>query len=230
MSEPEKTARLVWMNGQEIKQQWILAKPVTRIGRSEDNDVVAHDRCVSRHHARIRCTGDQHTIRDLGSKNGILINGRPIADVAVLSNEDEIRLAPAFTLTFVDPGSEIRLQTGESVRSLELDPESRQARIRGTFLRPPLSRAQFTFLALLAEQPGRVYSRNEIISAVWPNDEAEGISNAAMDALVRRTRLRLRELDPEQPYILTVRGHGFRLEANHGLAPHLGRPLAKEGA
>jgi DNA-binding response OmpR family regulator len=96
--------------------------------------------------------------------------------------------------------------------ALELDRVARQVYIRGRLLSPPLSPAQFTFLSLLAEHPGRVYSRDHVIATVWPDDEAEGISDEAIDALVRRVRLRLRTLDATQDYITTVRGYGFKLD------------------
>jgi DNA-binding response OmpR family regulator len=51
-----------------------------------------------------------------------------------------------------------------------------------------------------------------VIAAVWPEDAAEGVSDEAIDALVRRIRLRLRELDPDHEYIVTVRGYGFKLD------------------
>jgi DNA-binding response OmpR family regulator len=38
------------------------------------------------------------------------------------------------------------------------------------------------------------------------------VSEQAIDALVRRLRDRLAELDPDHRYVVTVRGHGFRLE------------------
>ncbi len=69
-------------------------------------------------------------------------------------------------------------------------------------------------LTLLDDQPGRVYSRDEVITVLWPEDSAEGISDEAIDALVRRIRLRLRELDPDHDYIVTVRGYGFKLQAD----------------
>jgi DNA-binding response OmpR family regulator len=96
--------------------------------------------------------------------------------------------------------------------NLELDPDTRQVTVQGQLLSPALSPAQFTFLSLLAEEPGRVYSRDEVISEVWPNDEAEGISDEAIDALVRRIRLRLRKFDEAHEYITTVRGYGFKLD------------------
>jgi DNA-binding response OmpR family regulator len=51
-----------------------------------------------------------------------------------------------------------------------------------------------------------------VIATVWPEDEAEGISDEAIDALVRRVRLRLRKLDATHDYITTVRGYGFKLD------------------
>jgi len=39
-----------------------------------------------------------------------------------------------------------------------------------------------------------------------------GVSQQAIDALVRRLRDRLFELDAEHQYVVTVRGHGFRLD------------------
>ena len=43
-------------------------------------------------------------------------------------------------------------------------------------------------------------------------DAEEVISEQAIDALVRRLRERLAELDPGHAYVLTVRGHGFRFQ------------------
>jgi DNA-binding response OmpR family regulator len=40
----------------------------------------------------------------------------------------------------------------------------------------------------------------------------EGVSEQAIDALVRRLRDRLAEVDPNGEYIVTVRGHGFRMD------------------
>ena len=53
---------------------------------------------------------------------------------------------------------------------------------------------------------------NSVISAVWPEASSEGVSEQAIDALVRRLRERIAETDEEFRYIVTVRGHGFRLE------------------
>jgi len=57
-----------------------------------------------------------------------------------------------------------------------------------------------------------VCSRDEIVEAVWPEVAEEGVSDQAIDALVRRLRERIGEMDTGHQYIVTVRGHGFRLD------------------
>jgi DNA-binding response OmpR family regulator len=212
MSEQKEAALLLWMDDEEIREHWTLSKPVTSVGRWRDNDVVLDDRWVSRYHAQIRREGEQYVIADLGSKNGTLVNGVKIARPTVLADGDMVQVAPLIKLTFVDYGSTAPLPGETPATGLILDQETRQVRVRGKLLAPPLSHAQFTFLSLLAEQPGRVYSRDEIVAAVWPKDSAEGISDEAIDALVRRIRLRLRKLDPAREYVATVRGYGFKLD------------------
>ena len=212
MSEQKEAALLLWMEGEEIKGRWTLAKPVTSIGRWEDNDVVIDDRWVSRHHAQVRREEENYVIVDLDSKNGTFVNGRRIAAPTPLADGDEIQMTPLIKLTFVDYGSTAPLPVEVEAPRLELDLGARQVYLRGRLLDPPLSSAQFTFLSLLAKKPGRVYSREQVIAAVWPEDQAEGISDEAIDALVRRIRLRLRKLDPDHEYIVTARGYGFKLE------------------
>jgi len=50
------------------------------------------------------------------------------------------------------------------------------------------------------------------VEYVWGEEEALGVSEQAIDALVRRLRERIAAIDPGHKYIVTVRGHGFRLE------------------
>jgi DNA-binding response OmpR family regulator len=93
-----------------------------------------------------------------------------------------------------------------------MDPEAHRAWIRDAELEPPLSPAQYSLLALLYEQSGRVVSRSEVVERVWPESNEAGVSEQAIDALVRRLRDRLAEVDAEHEYVVTVRGHGFRLD------------------
>lgn len=212
MSEQTEAALLLWREEDEIKGRWTLSQPITSIGRWEDNDVVIEDRWVSRYHVEVHHDSDQYVVHDLGSKNGTLINGQRITAPTVLADGDEIQVTPLVKLTFVDYGSTAPLPVETQAPALDLDLGARQVYVRGRLLSPPLSSAQFTFLSALAEQPGRVYSRDEVIATVWPDDDAAGISDEAIDALVRRLRLRLRTLDATHEYITTVRGYGFKLD------------------
>jgi pSer/pThr/pTyr-binding forkhead associated (FHA) protein len=79
-------------------------------------------------------------------------------------------------------------------------------------LDPPLSAYQYALLKKLYDQRDQVISRSDLITSVWGEEEAIGISEQAFDALVRRLRDRLKSIDPAHEYILTVRGHGLRLD------------------
>jgi DNA-binding response OmpR family regulator len=67
-------------------------------------------------------------------------------------------------------------------------------------------------LDVLYRSGARVVARADLIEHVWPDEQGEGVSEQAVDALVRRLRDRLAELEPGHSYIVTVRGHGFRLD------------------
>jgi pSer/pThr/pTyr-binding forkhead associated (FHA) protein len=70
--------------------EWPLARSL-RIGRSSGCDVVLTDDSVSRRHAEIALRGGVCVLRDLGSCNGTLVNGRPVLR-ARLRRGDEIVL------------------------------------------------------------------------------------------------------------------------------------------
>jgi DNA-binding response OmpR family regulator len=67
-------------------------------------------------------------------------------------------------------------------------------------------------LQILHEQEAAVVSRDELINGIWGSDAALGVSDQALDALVRRLRQRLAEIDPEITYITTLRGSGIKFE------------------
>jgi hypothetical protein len=62
------------------------------IGRSRDCDVVLGDTNVSRRHAEIRPAGNGWTVADLGSTNGIRVNGRPASGAVPLAPGDRLEL------------------------------------------------------------------------------------------------------------------------------------------
>jgi hypothetical protein len=62
------------------------------IGRSRDCDVVLDDAGVSRRHAELRPAADGWTLADLGSTNGVRVNGRELGDPLRLRQGDHIEL------------------------------------------------------------------------------------------------------------------------------------------
>jgi len=204
---------LVIKAGTAIEKKWAIEKDVVIIGRDEDCDVVLEGRQISRQHAEIRREGNRYLLRDLSSKNGTYLNGQEIDGPAPLQDEDEIQIALRVKLLFVGVDATLPLSLDDAASAgLRLDKVGRRVWVRGQELDPPLSLAQYRVLELLYEGEGRVCSRDEIVEAVWGLDEAAGVTEQAIDALIRRLRDRLAELDPEHAYVVTVRGHGFRLE------------------
>ena len=65
------------------------------IGRSREADVVIDDPNVSRRHAEVRPSGGSWIVRDLGSTNGVKVNGRRIQGPQSLKPGDELVLGTA---------------------------------------------------------------------------------------------------------------------------------------
>ena len=202
-------ALLVLHEGDEIRSSWPLDADETTIGRWPDNDVVIADRWISRHHALITRRGLRYVVKDLGSKNGTFVNGQRLTGPQELEDGDRIQVAPNYQFSFVD--AEATAPVWSAGPRLRLDAAQRQVWVAGQEILPPLSPAQFAFLELLSREPDRVFNRDEIIAAVWPESIALGVSDEAIDSLVRRLRKRLAKVDPAHNYIQAVRGHGFRL-------------------
>jgi hypothetical protein len=74
------------------------------VGRAPESDLVLADAGISRNHARITAGADGPIIEDLGSSNGTLLNGQPLAGPEALRDGDEIQLGEVI-LAFMDrPG------------------------------------------------------------------------------------------------------------------------------
>ncbi len=77
-----------------------ITKDCITIGRSHDNDVFLPDQLLSRHHAEILKADSGYTLKDLGSKNGTLLNGARVNASMPLAPGDSIVLGD-YRLTFV---------------------------------------------------------------------------------------------------------------------------------
>ena len=206
---------LVAQGGPLEGMRWTVVYPLT-IGRDPSCDIVVPDRQVSRHHARLLPDTQGLVLEDLQSKNGTHHNGSRVAKPVRLRDGDvvQIALAQRFLVATSDvtlPLSDVPETLQIEGKALNLDATTHQVWVRGQEVSPPLSSAQFHLLHVLYQWEGQIVPREELIRAVWGED-AVGISNQALDALVRRLRDRLAAADPTHAYIVTVRGHGLRLD------------------
>jgi pSer/pThr/pTyr-binding forkhead associated (FHA) protein len=210
---PRETAMLVLQRGTESGRRWPLDRNKELIiGRDEECDIQLTDRQVSRRHARIAWNGSAYQVEDLGSKNGTHLNGQQLIQAMPLENGDEVQIALRFKLAFVDAGATAPLTFDSDKVGLRIDKETRQVSVSSILIDPPLSLHQYRLIEALWNASGSVVTREQVIEAVWPEASGEGVSEQAIDALVRRLRERIEEIDQEFRYIITVRGHGFRLE------------------
>ena len=95
------------------------------------------------------------------------------------------------------------------IGGLRFDLETYEASVDGRPLQ--LTPSELKLLALLAREPGRVYSRREIMQHLW---DSQYIGDArAADLHVSNIRRKI-ERNPDEPErLLTVRGAGYRLVA-----------------
>jgi len=203
---------LIAQNGPLKGQRWMLNKPLL-VGRETTCEIVVSDRMVSRFHARFTPTSEGIMLEDLDSKNGTHHNGNPVADQVILQDGDTVQIALAQQFLFLTSDATVPL-TGEEDRSkkLQLEMRSRRVWVNDQLIDPPLSALQFHVLRVLYENQGQVVDRHQLVVNAWGEDQAVGVSDQALDALLRRLRDRIAEIDPAHPYIITLRGHGIRLE------------------
>jgi DNA-binding response OmpR family regulator len=103
------------------------------------------------------------------------------------------------------PVSEKLLKIGD----LEIDRERYVVSVRTKPVK--LSATEFKLLLFLAERKGKVFSRDQLLDAVW-RDEAF-VEPRTVDVHIRRLRSNIEE-DPAQPkYIKTMRGIGYFFDA-----------------
>lgn len=207
------TPVLIAREGQLTGERWQIDTENFIIGRGADCNIMLPERQVSRHHARISKENDHYVLFDLDSKNGTHLNGVQVKGSSTLHDGDEIQIALCVKLLFIGTDATVPLTVEEIVPkgNLELDKQQRSVIVGSKILDPPLSLAQFRLLETLYDAKGAVVDRDSIVDVVWPGTGGIGVTEQAIDALVRRLRDRLAELD-DYEYVVTVRGHGFRLD------------------
>jgi DNA-binding winged helix-turn-helix (wHTH) protein len=203
---------LIAQNGPLKGQRWTLNKPML-VGREATCEIVVPDRMVSRFHARITPMPEGMLLEDLESKNGTHCNGNQVDGQIYLQDGDTLQIALAQQFLFLASDATVALNEEElHPGRLRLDMRSRRVWVSDRLIDPPLSALQFHVLRVLFENQGQVVDRQQLVTSAWGEEQAVGVSDQALDALLRRLRDRIADIDPAHPYIVTVRGHGIRLE------------------
>lgn len=212
MDHEEEYPILVAQDGPLKGQRWALSHTLM-LGRDPTCEVIIQDRQVSRFHARVTPTPEGVLVEDLGSKNGTNHNGTEVAGPVMLQDGDLLGIALAQQFLFLTSDATMPLAEGITRNGrLMMDQKSRRVWVNQQQVNPPLSAQQFKLLWKLYENNGQVISRAELVTIVWGEEQMAGVSDQALDALIRRLRDRLASLDPTHQYIDTVRGHGMRLD------------------
>ena len=99
---PVGSALLVVQRGPNLGSRFLLDQDLSVAGRHPDADIFLDDVTVSRKHAEFVRVGQSFTVRDLGSMNGIFVNGERV-EAANLESGSEV-LIGKFRLTFYPSG------------------------------------------------------------------------------------------------------------------------------
>ena len=176
-----------------IGQEHLLQNDVTHMGRAVENEIVILDKRSSREHAVIRREGRRVILEDQGSTNGTYLNGERLQHAIQLRDGDQIRVGDV-AFVFHDPE-----MTSAETPFPELDVNLEAAEVRVNRKLVQLSFKEFTLLAHLYENRGKVCSKDEIGQVVW-SEYQQGVFDYQI------------ENDPNAPQLLiTMRGLGYKL-------------------
>jgi DNA-binding response OmpR family regulator len=183
------------------------------LGRAEENDIVLPGQLISRRHACIRYAARSYILEDLNSHNGTTVNGQCLSTGSQrLHDGDCIELGGICRLYFVDSDA-TSTRPQPPAQGLWLDEDAQDVWVDGQRISPQVSPAQFCLLQLLVARPDRVCTRAEIMSAIWPS-AVGGVSEDAIDGLIKRVRARLSEVPNGDRFLKNVRGRGLILRGN----------------
>ncbi len=184
-------------------QEHLLDKPLTRLGRAAENEIVIVNKLSSREHAHIRREGRRTILEDQNSTNGTFLNGERVREAVPLRDGDQLTIG-GVDFIFHDPD-----MTSRETPFPELEVNLMAGEVRLNRRLVWLSPKELALLAFLYEHRGRVCSKDEIGRAVW-SEYQEGIFDYQIENLVRRLRIKI-ETDPNAPQLLlTVRGLGYK--------------------
>lgn len=142
---------LVLTVGGHERERFTVGSKALVIGRAPDADVVLADMLVSRHHARVQVESNAIRVEDLGSRNGLEVNGEP-AQVARVTDGDQLRI-------------------GEYVFRIERIPEFGQRRTTSLIPREQAGALQDRIISEATGRSSVLYRAAKLMGTVFDQDE-----------------------------------------------------------
>lgn len=187
----------------------------TVIGRSDGCEIqLAHPLVSRRHVELIPQAGDRLLVRDLGSRNGTIVNGEPVREAeAVVQGEATLQVGPYVVIVVPSAAindSTVLLQkpTAASTR-VTLDRGLRTLLVDGEPAIERLSVLEYRLLDTLDSAAPNLIENRALGDAVWDPGQWDSYM---LHNLIRRVRRKLEErLGESAEMIATVPGVGYRL-------------------
>ena len=118
--------RLLVVQGKPAGKSLLFGPGEYFLGRGQECHVRFNSDWVSRQHCLVRVTHEQASVRDLGSRNGTLVNGQLVGPERSLCQGDQVQIGPVVFEVHLDPsrgptspaGSSEIFRAGESDTNL----------------------------------------------------------------------------------------------------------------
>ena len=99
-------------------------------------------------------------------------------------------------------------QPSPAVHGLSLDEERFQATLHGRDL--DLTAIEFQLLHILAQNPGRIFSRSQLMDRIYPDQRV--VSDRTIDSHVKKLRRKIASAAPGEEWIHSLYGVGYKVE------------------
>ncbi len=102
----------------------------------------------------------------------------------------------------------LRRAAGDTIRleDLKLDESKNRAELKGQVL--DLTVVEFQLLKILASDPGRIYTRNQLIDRIYHDHRV--VSDRTIDSHIKKLRKKIMDVIPDQEFIHSVYGVGYK--------------------
>jgi pSer/pThr/pTyr-binding forkhead associated (FHA) protein len=192
---PAVPARLVMLTQPASGAEFVLPSDrAARLGRSDEVDCPINHRSVSREHAEIRPQGDRFVIEDLGSANGVTVNGRPVK-TSELHSGDIIELGQV-VFRYVSAGEHYFFDAGEAMRYRSTAAGKSGANLRLAIVLAAVTVAALVFILLpTPDAPQEDPDGSGTVAAADGENQAEpsGLADDGYDKAVLACRTALAE-------------------------------------